>query len=80
MTLVTVNPHFLPRQDTPPEEGRYVVFVRCESYQVKDWLEPEIATWAGGRWHNRRHVFAWFGPLPLCKWADFKGPAREYDL
>lgn len=68
------------QRGTPPEEGRYVVYVRCESYQVKAWLEPEVATWAWGRWHNSRHVFAWIGPLPLCKWADFKGPEMEFDL
>jgi hypothetical protein len=61
-----------PQKGRPPEEGRYVAFVRCASYQVKDWLEPEIATWHGGRWHNFRPVFAWIGPLPLCKFEDYK--------
>jgi hypothetical protein len=69
-----------PQKGAPTEEGRYVAFVRCGSYQVKDWLEPEIATWASGRWHNYHHVFAWLGPLPLCKWADFKGSPLEFDL
>lgn len=53
-----------PQRGAPTEEGRYVAFVRCDSYQVKGWLEPEIATWAGGRWHNFKPVFAWIGPLP----------------
>lgn len=61
-----------PQKGRPPEEGRYVAFVRCASYQVKDWLEPEIATWHGGKWHNFRPVFAWIGPLPLCKFEDYK--------
>lgn len=83
-----------PQIGDPPEEGRYVVFVRCESYQVKGWLEPEIATWHGGRWHCAKPVFAWIGPLPLCKWKDYvqsfarteierekvARPAQEYDL
>lgn len=81
MTIVTVNPgELIPKQGTPIKEGRYVAFVRCESFQVKGWLEPEIVTWHGGRWHCIKPIFAWIGPLPLCKWADFKGPVREYDL
>lgn len=67
---------------TPAEDGRYVVFTRCQSFQVKGWLEPEIATWHGGRWHNARYVFAWSGPIPLCRWEEYKHTwsQREYDL
>lgn len=67
----------------PTEEGRYVVFTRCDSLQVKDWCEPEIATWHGGQWHNRRYVHGWIGPLPLARFSELKEMRRnrlEYDL
>lgn len=32
---------------TPPADGRYVVFVRCEARQVNEWAEPIIAAWHG---------------------------------
>lgn len=51
----------------PQAEGRYVVFVCCQSAQVSDWCQPEIATWHGGRWHTRETVHGWIGPLPLAK-------------
>lgn len=30
----------------PTVEGRYVVYIQCASYQVRDWCEPIIATCA----------------------------------
>ena len=66
------------RTGNPIEEGRYIVFSRCESYQVKAWCEPSIATWHGGKWHFRWTVWGWIGPLPVVRWDHFK--KQEYDL
>lgn len=71
------------RTDKPEANGRYVVFVRCASSQVRDWCEPEIATWHDGFWHNGKHVYGWIGPLPLYKVPPMDlTPAlpTEYDL
>lgn len=66
----------------PPEDGRYVVYRPCASRQIREWCEPEIALWHGGRWHSFHPVKGWIGPLPLGNEAtlteeQFK---REYDL
>lgn len=70
------------RTGIPPADGRYVAFVRCASSQVRDWAEPIITTWHGGRWHNDRPVFGWIGPLPVTKVEALMRQARrqEYDL
>jgi hypothetical protein len=59
----------LPRTGDPPEDGRYVVFAVCASQQVRDWCEPHIATWHGGRWHFHSPVLGWIGPLPQVRAA-----------
>jgi hypothetical protein len=61
----------------PTEEGRYVAFVQCTSGQVREWAEPIIATWHGGRWHCAKTVYGWAGPIPPLKLAAFQ---MEYDL
>lgn len=69
-----------PRTGEPSADGRYVVFAPCASAQVRDWLEPHIAVWHGGRWHSSeraRDIRGWIGPLPLLKVSDLP---REYDL
>lgn len=60
----------------PLVNGRYVVFVRCASHQVKDWCEPEIATWHDGLWHHGKHVHGWIGPLPLAHWKALVNEAN----
>ena len=66
---------------TPPVEGRYTVFVRCIGRQVSQWCEPQIATWAGGKWHFPRMVYGWIGPLPVVRSIDLiEVPTQEYDL
>lgn len=70
----------------PLDNGRYVVFVRCASPQIKDWCEPEIATWHDGLWHHgKAHVHGWIGPLPLARWKALVNEANateqpEWDL
>ena len=50
---------------TPPESGRYVVWFPCASLQIREWCEPAIATFHGGRWHTVNEPLAWIGPLPV---------------
>lgn len=71
----------------PQAEGRYIVFVQCQSVQIAEWCQPEIATWHGGRWHTGKAVYGWIGPLPLAKVqplldAHFSAARepQEYDL
>lgn len=66
----------------PPIEGRYVVYHPCASQQIREWGEPEIATWHGGKWHSRHTVLGWIGPLPVCNQATLTAEQfrREYDL
>ena len=70
----------------PVAEGRYVVFVRCQAAQARDWVEPIIMTWANDRWHSTfigdRRILGWLGPLPVLKADDIADePAPEvYDL
>lgn len=71
----------------PPKEGRYVVYHPCASHQVREWCEPSIATWHGGRWHSFDPVWAWIGPLPVVhskecieKITAHYPPVIEYDL
>ncbi len=67
----------------PTVEGRYVVWTPCKAASARQWCEPSIATWHGGRWHTFEPVRGWIGPLPLCNApprlseAQFKS---EYDL
>lgn len=70
----------------PKIEGRYVVFIPCASSQVRDWVEPIIMVWHGGRWQStfmpQANVVAWCGPIPVMKAGDIeaKAPVQEYDL
>lgn len=66
----------------PPEPGRYVVWTPCKSRQVREWCDPSIATWHGGKWHTYEPVWGWIGPLPLCNQATLSAEQfkREYDL
>lgn len=68
----------------PTVEGRYVVYIQCASYQVCDWCEPIIATWAGNRWHTHHGVFGWIGPLPVAHSGPLldkiQAQQLEYDL
>lgn len=54
----------------PPDEGRYVVYHPCAALQIREWCEPEIATWHGGKWHARYPVWGWIGPLPVVHGND----------
>lgn len=54
----------------PPEDGRYVVWTPCAALQVREWCEPAIATYQGGRWHTYDPVWAWIGPLPVVHGND----------
>lgn len=54
----------------PPEEGRYVVWTPCQALQAREWCEPSIATWQGGRWHSYDPVWGWIGPLPVVHGND----------
>lgn len=66
---------------TPPKDGRYVGFRRCDSYQAKDWCEPVIVTWEDQRWHCAFHIFGWIGPIPLAPWKDLvNSEIQEFDL
>ena len=69
-------------QGPPPMEGRYVVYCRCESAQVRDWVEPIIATYTPGKWHvpGNRGVLGWSGPIPPMKADAFFVAPKEYDL
>jgi hypothetical protein len=71
----------------PTEEGRYIVYHPCASLQVREWCEPSIATWHGGRWHSFHPVWGWIGPLPVVhgkecieKITAHYPSATEYDL
>lgn len=66
----------------PPADGRYVVFTPCRAQQVREWCEPHIATWHGGKWIFYDPVWAWIGPLPVVHGNDClsKIKEREYDL
>lgn len=63
----------------PTADGRYVVFTRCQAATAREYCEPIIVTWAGGKWHFGRRVYGWIGPLPICRALDLVEP-REYDL
>lgn len=68
---------------TPPVDGRYVVYTPCKALQIREWCEPSIATWQGGRWHAYEPVWGWVGPLPVVHGNDCLKklePAPEYDL
>jgi hypothetical protein len=68
----------------PPEDGRYVVWTPCAAEQAREWCEPSIATWQGGRWHTYDFVWAWLGPLPVVHGNDclkkLETAKTEYDL
>lgn len=64
----------------PPVEGRYVVYRPCASRQIREWCEPEIALWHGGKWHAYEPVWGWIGPLPVVHGNDCLKKNREYDL
>lgn len=68
----------------PIVEGRYVVFIRCAPSQVREWLEPIIMVWHGGRWQStfmpQANVEGWCGPIPVMKVSDLPEPAPSYDL
>jgi hypothetical protein len=76
---------------TPPRAGAYVVWTPCKALQAREWCEPSIATWQGGRWHTYDPPWAWIGPLPVVHgndcfqmspvedWAK-PGDKLEYDL
>lgn len=54
----------------PPEPGRYVVWTPCRALQAREWCEPSIATWHGGKWHFYEPVWGWIGPLPVVHGND----------
>lgn len=69
----------------PTVEGRYVVFTPCQAVQVRDWCEPSIATWHGGKWHYGIPIWGWIGPLPVVHGDELLDKSRaqktqEYDL
>ena len=79
----------------PPEDGRYVVWTPCAARQAREWCEPSIALWHGGKWHSYDPPWAWVGPLPVVHgndclkqfqmspvedWAKPGEPLQEYDL
>lgn len=68
----------------PPADGRYVVFAPCAAPSCREYCEPEIATWHGGKWHYWRPVWGWIGPLPVIHGdeitAKLRAAEREYDL
>lgn len=59
---------------TPQAEGRYVAFVRCQVAAAREWVEPIVMAWHGGRWHtsmiSQRRIIGWLGPLPVLKVDD----------
>jgi hypothetical protein len=72
---------------TPPEPGRYVVWMPCAALQVREWCEPSIASYHDGKWHTYDPVWAWIGPLPVVHGDDCLQKERtdfvvepEYDL
>lgn len=80
---------------TPPVDGRYVVWTPCKALQIREWCEPSIASFHGGRWHSYEPVWGWIGPLPVVHgndclkkfqmspvedWAKPGDELREYDL
>lgn len=66
----------------PPEPGRYIVYSPCKALQAREWCEPSIATWHGGKWHAYEPVWGWIGPLPVVHGNDClkKLAEPEYDL
>lgn len=65
----------------PSVDGRYVVWTPCKAISAREWCEPSIATWQGGRWHSYEPVWAWIGPLPVVHGNDcLKAVKPEYDL
>jgi len=66
----------------PLVEGRYVVFMQCQSHQVRDYVEPHVASWHDGRWNARHDVLGWIGPLPVLRVHELAELAeiQEYDL
>lgn len=70
----------------PKADGYYVAYVRCDSYQIKDWCQPIIVSWADGRWQTVKTVHGWIGPLPVAKWRPLLDAAiaaeraMEFDL
>ena len=70
--------------DPPRAEGRYLVFTQCAASQAREWVEPSVDVWHGGRWHSGREVLGWVGPIPALKVADLARERGErvtaYDL
>jgi hypothetical protein len=68
----------------PPVEGRYVVWTPCAALSAREWCEPSIATWHGGKWHFYDPVWGWIGPLPVVHGNDclrkIETAPVEYDL
>lgn len=63
---------------TPLVDGRYVVYVQCESMQIRSWCEAKLATWLGDRWDIGVPVHAFIGLLPVVKMPS---PEKlEFDL
>jgi hypothetical protein len=63
---------------TPPVEGRYVVWTPCKALQIREWCEPSIASFHGGRWHSYEPVWGWIGPLPVVHGNDCSEKARAW--
>lgn len=63
----------------PPSDGYYVAYVRCDSYQIKDWCQPIIVSWAFGKWQTVKHVHGWIGPLPAAKWRALLDAANALE-
>lgn len=79
MTALSIN------TGAPKADGRYVAFIRCQAAQVRDFVEPIIMVWHGGKWQStfmpRANVVAWCGPIPVMKISDIAASATEvYDL
>lgn len=70
---------------TPTERGRYLVFIRCASFQVQDWVEPTIANWTGDRWASayigQGRFVGYVGPIvPMKVDAICADAPSVYDL
>lgn len=59
---------------TPSLKGRYVVYVQCESVQIRGWCEAKLATWLGDRWDIGVPVLYFAGPLPAMKMPGPRTP------
>lgn len=69
------------RTGEPSIEGRYVIWSVCKAISARDWCEPSIATWHGGRWHSSEPVLSWIGPLPVVHRTTGEVVDKaEYDL